>query len=352
MLEKASKRRNGAIDFLRMAFCIYVAIGHFGFQNNGYLGVEFFFIISGYFMCCAANKDVLSIGRGTLKFIQKKVVRFYSNVFITFILLFICRYVIFNQSTESDYIYLFLLSIFELLLCTMTGLGVSQFVVGVAWYLSAMLICMMIIYPLIRKYNEMFYYVIAPLGFIFLLGFLYWKIGSVAIVYSEDGHTYFALVRAFAEMLGGALCYKFVEKIQSYNFTIRGRVFFTAVECLLWIYICISIYKYGLSNFDFVIILMYMVGCTISLSNITYLGIIFNRKPFFWVGELSLSFYLCHIYVDSYLKMFGNNSLWISMFFSVVVSIIIMYLSKGLNFLVSISKQYIKDFFFIKVCES
>lgn len=52
------KRRNGEIDILRAVFAIIILIYHYheiyqrsaNYFTRGYLGVEFFFLVSGYYL--------------------------------------------------------------------------------------------------------------------------------------------------------------------------------------------------------------------------------------------------------------------------------------------------------------
>ena len=58
-----TKKRNGNIEILRFIFCMLIILVHFPqevryfFGASGYLGVEFFFMISGLFLGRKLKKD-------------------------------------------------------------------------------------------------------------------------------------------------------------------------------------------------------------------------------------------------------------------------------------------------------
>ena len=58
-----TKKRNGNIEILRFIFCMLIILVHFpqevrySFGASGYLGVEFFFMISGLFLGRKLKKD-------------------------------------------------------------------------------------------------------------------------------------------------------------------------------------------------------------------------------------------------------------------------------------------------------
>ena len=86
-----TKKRNGEIDLLRFIFSSMIVIHHynasfnFNILENGYIAVEFFFLLSGYLMAQSAykitsKKDKLEsseIADSTWSFIIKKVKAFY-----------------------------------------------------------------------------------------------------------------------------------------------------------------------------------------------------------------------------------------------------------------------------------
>ena len=52
------KVRSSYIDIAKFAFAIIIALGHFGlFFYGGYVAVEAFFMISGYFLMCSVIKE-------------------------------------------------------------------------------------------------------------------------------------------------------------------------------------------------------------------------------------------------------------------------------------------------------
>lgn len=49
MVEKI-KKRNGNIEILRFLFCIGIVLFHAWVNPRGFIGVEFFFIVTGFFL--------------------------------------------------------------------------------------------------------------------------------------------------------------------------------------------------------------------------------------------------------------------------------------------------------------
>lgn len=76
-------------------------------------------------------------------------------------------------------------SIWELLFLTNTGIvgyspnDASYLSNDATWYISAMILSMLLLWPLLRKYKENFFYIIAPLMICFLLGYSYQKFPSL-----------------------------------------------------------------------------------------------------------------------------------------------------------------------------
>ena len=60
-----AKTRNGAVDLMRLVFCICIVLQHAVYAipddtpailSRGSLGVEFFFLVSGYLLACSAHR--------------------------------------------------------------------------------------------------------------------------------------------------------------------------------------------------------------------------------------------------------------------------------------------------------
>ena len=84
LIAKDISKRNGEIDLFRFIFSVMIIIFHFGntynyriFQN-GYIAVEFFFVVSGYLMArhvwlkSADIRDLGAIADETWRYLRKK----------------------------------------------------------------------------------------------------------------------------------------------------------------------------------------------------------------------------------------------------------------------------------------
>ena len=83
------KKRNGEIDVLRFVFSIFIVLYHFGdvfkvdIARFGFIGVEFFFVVSGVLMARTAKLKKEKY----VTFISKKIKSFYPYYFVMHILI-------------------------------------------------------------------------------------------------------------------------------------------------------------------------------------------------------------------------------------------------------------------------
>ncbi len=87
--QTVSSPRNGKTDLLKFLFAVTVAIYHFNCTteykkeifNSAYMAVEFFFLVSGYFMAKTLskleNRKDIDVLKESLKFSKKK----YMSIF-------------------------------------------------------------------------------------------------------------------------------------------------------------------------------------------------------------------------------------------------------------------------------
>jgi len=251
------KVKNGKIEFLRFLFSIIIIIHHsrylIGNEECMFLGgsfaVEFFFIVSGYLMMASIDKkelfnnSIIDLGKETGIFILKKVKTLYPDVLIAWIIAGVFVSYVKDYSFFSM-LKLFLNSIFEVTFINMTGLSIMT-LNGVVWYISSMLLCMTILYPLLRKYRDMMVYVVLPLCILLMFGYLCHEYGAPRKPTQWIGITYKGNIRAFAEISLGVICYHIVTKFSNISFSNLGRVALSVLE--------ISCYA---------IIILYMHYCT------------------------------------------------------------------------------------------
>lgn len=268
--------------------------------KGGYIGVEFFFIVSGLLMANSAEKrretnDTLSLGKDTYLFMKKKILGLMPNIYIAWIIAFFVEH-IGNFSVKPMLKELFY-SISELLFITESGF--LNYSVGAGfWYISAMLIAMFILYPLMRKYKDIFFYIIAPLLCIFLLGYSFQTWNSFSGPRTWLGYCNKGVIRALLGILIGCICYKIGSVLKNRQYTSLTRYLLTVMELagygvllfLIWV-------RNGGGRTDWYLLLLMPIPIICSFSQISMLEDVFSRyRIFHWLGEFSFALYLSHIH--------------------------------------------------------
>ena len=201
--------RNESITFFRILFTLVILIHHASsfpgghtLLLRGYLCVEFFFIVSGFFLYRSFRDESR---HSTLSFIKKRLVRLYPEYLFAFLVITASTVVLSREFDLNR-------AVNELLMVQNTGIfhiGGYNFP---CWYIAVMMVSGILIYNMLSLHENAFVKVIAPL---IVIGCYTWLTGS------EDGFetwTYIGplsmpLLRGFADMSLGVILSAFVEEL-------------------------------------------------------------------------------------------------------------------------------------------
>lgn len=303
-----ASKRNGKIDFLRFLFSLIIVIHHsrylFGDDNCLFLGgsfaVEFFFLVSGYLMMASIenrarqSSDLSSLGKESLGFVWNKAKSLYPEVLIAWVIAVIfVAYA--RQKSLLGTAALFIDTFFETTFLKMSGVSDTA-LNGVVWYVSSMLLCMLALYPLIRKFPDMMIHVVLPLVVLLGLGYLCSEYGEPRNPTLWIGFTFKGNIRALSEISLGVLCYRAVQRLSGIELRKLGKILLSLCEWALYGILILYMYFAEPSDRDSFFILVMAVAVSISFSQKGIDTKLFNNGFFRWLGRCSLPIYLGHTY--------------------------------------------------------
>ena len=306
MQKNKTTKRVGEIEFFRFIFSMCIVLCHVskyilktnkGYFSGGALAVEFFFILSGYLMMASIYKRISaptqSLGGETLGFIFKKITAVYPEFIVSFIIAFgVNCYA--NSLGFSQAANLMSKNIFTMFLIPFTGLG-NNSINGAVWYIQSMLLCMCILYPLIRKFPDIMIKLVMPVTALLLLGWIYQNYGNLGGPTSWLGFTFKGNVRAFAELCIGALSFNVAKVLSQYSFRKWWRYVLTLIKWGCWILSLYLMYSVRQAE-SFVVILLIAVAITLTFSQQCTDFNLFQNRFVLWLGKISLPIYLNHFY--------------------------------------------------------
>lgn len=312
-MSKSQNVKNGKIEFLRFIFSIIIVLHHsrflLGDEISPFLGgsfaVEFFFIVSGYLMMssiekCARGGDKLLVGRETLCFITKKVKNIMPQAICSWIIAFI--FISITQAKNiKEMLEMFIDSFWELWMLEMSGLP-AQEINGVVWYISSMLLCMAILYPLIRKFPDEMLNIVVPLTILFVLGYLCQEIGTPRNPSHWLGITYKGNLRALSEICIGVLCYQITKNLKKTSLSCFGKILVTILETGIYFTVISYMYFFKASRRDYFFLALLAFGVILSFSGRGVFSAAFNHSLCFFLGKMSMALFFSHTFFAKYLN--------------------------------------------------
>ena len=294
--------RNQMIDILKIIFVIAIFCCHLNslsqpkekvelFMHLGFLGVEFFFIVSGYFMFSKLDRiKEYDISNETIKFILHKISIFFPYYIFAYIIGFIVLHYQ-NKIQLNMLIKDLVMSIPSILQLQISGIKCYQALTS-TWYLSAMILSMCFLFPIVFKLKSTFSKIIAPLIVVFIYGYLSLNIGNLATIDPINGGVvYTGLLRGIAGISLGCSCFEIAKYLREYKLSNHGKKIITYLEILLYFLILYLMNYKATFRLDFIIVLLFIIALSITFSNQSYTKNIIH-KEYLWIGKLSLIIFL------------------------------------------------------------
>ena len=329
------KQHNVTIDFLRFLFSVIVVLHHsryvLGDDNcyflGGSLAVEFFFFVSGYLLLVGADKagrkngagyllpdgvdmagrteaaglETKGIGSETLHFILHKIRSFLPEFLIAWWIGFVLIGVV-RQYGVLDYLKAFGNDFWELTLVKMSGLF-THGIDGAMWYLSAMLLGMAILYPLLRTKRDLMTHLVCPLLALFLYGYLCQAEGHPRDPIVWLGVCYKGLVRAVAGLCTGVEICMAVRRLKRFfpsGLTKTGNALAIGVQLLCLLLTIRYMAEQEPSEYDYFYMFLLMLLVLLSFAGFGLESVLGNSQRLHllsaFLGKYSLSLYLGHLY--------------------------------------------------------
>lgn len=309
----AENKRNGKIELMRFVFAIVIFFFHtsaddmidgmntgsdiFSFFRHGNMGVEFFFLVSGYLLAASAYKlkNENSISKNTFVFTYKKITGFFGFHMIAWLLAEISWFTLNKPDDLHAFWQDFVMTLPTLFLIQKTGMKAIDPTV-VEWYLSVLIVCSFVLFALVLRYKKNFTRIAAPVLGIMLVGALSRNSGDISGVFDFvlNNSVSKAMVRGFSEMCLGIFSYEIVQYIKNLNVSKSAERFWSAVEICSYLIVFYYIISKESNSYEPYALLALFAAVTLSFSDITFSGDRFQNKFVYTLGKLSLPIYLAH----------------------------------------------------------
>lgn len=269
----------------------------------GYMAVEFFFMLSGYFAVVKVKRSGESTPQDAMRWTVGKYVKLFPYILISTILHYLIYY---TKSSLWETVKYFGYSFFELLCLPESGMFHYYMSVQL-WYLSALLILLPLFYTLVMKNGDTFLHVLCPLFTVMMYGYFSSTGGQIGMWGGWLGICRMSIVRAWAGLCLGGVIYTCTEYVKNMpaaksgsNTRLGGAL--SALEIACVVYVVADLYRGGHNKTDFICIFFMAVLCVIVLSEKASVHRLF---PTFLcrASEFATSLYISHLMVRSYVKV-------------------------------------------------
>lgn len=324
-----SKTYRTDIDGLRAIAVISVILFHLGYLTNGYLGVDIFFVISGYLITGIVYNEVEENKFSILKFYERRIRRIFPLVlFTTFIALVLglifmlpddlenlCQSVIASNFSANNILMKFTSADYWAIkndykpLMHTWSLGIEE-----QFYL---------LYPVIfffLKGNKK-KYILPILIFLTILSFILFLISN-----DSSSKFYFLQFRFFELSVGGVCAIYYNKRLPSHNFPKSNYILLILLILLLSI-----LYLNFIKNNDIKIIITTILTASILVlgglhfeNNSLYKNLLSN-KLFVSIGKISFSLYMWHHIVFAFSRYFLIYEITLN--YAIFLSVIVVLLS-------------------------
>lgn len=320
-----ASRKNGIViwkivwTYLIMIFHL---LGVFGIYNGLYIGVEFFFIVSGYLLAKTVyEKKYSSAYDYTVHRIKKLFPHYIFSFVIGFLVYIISNKVnIFQCLSSLEYIP-------EMFMVQMIGLNAQNMVNVPTWYISVLLICGFFLFTLLSEYYSFTTKILIPCIIMVVYSYFWREVGCIqwqtlgGVVIGVYGNL--PLFRGAADMCVGIVIF-WMHKRYVFLGKMGRNIFIEYVTTLCAIFLAI---EKGNTRLDFLILCLLVISVYFAfLDTQKFL----NSKLVCFFERLTYPLYLNHnMFRFLFPKFFDNCTIGVMLFYLLIVtgySIITLFL--------------------------
>ena len=291
-------KRNSYLDVAKFLFSIIIILYHFDvFFLGGYIVVEAFFMISGFFLMSSVKKsdDTLPLGEQTAKFVAHKYKSIAFFLIPSAIIGCIAYIWIIPRPTESVLMQASLM-IFEMLPTQVAGFN-GFYATGVSWYLSALFIGCMIVFPLAKRFKTGFTLWIAPLAAILCYGYLTCNFSYIGVPNLWINQLFNSgLLRAIAGLCAGCFLHECSVRLGDKRPSLTGKILMTLLEVVGWGYCVYVMHNYPESMYDASVVFIMFGLLLIGINRYSYLTDLIQFRWTKHLATVSTVVYLNHYY--------------------------------------------------------
>lgn len=289
------KGKNHAIEFYRIFLTLIICLHHSQFfigdlrwLKQGYICVEFFFILSGVLLYQSFSKEKI---HSTLSYFEKRFTRLWPEYVFAAVLEIFARGVFLHDFNLSK-------AFNELMMVQNTGLFRLGGYNYPCWYIPVMLFCGVIIYGMLTLWEGGYRKLLAPLSI--LCGYTYiWGLDTGLENWKYIGALSVPMIRGFCAMSIGVLVAILLERNKQVHLSICIGTLIEVVALLLVILgMVTNVSTDMLTIVAFAILVFIVFGKRSIISNL-----LLNRSIWSKLSKYSYSIYLNHaiiIYVLSF----------------------------------------------------
>ena len=291
--------------FWRIVFTVMMTVLHCnwlnGYRSGWYLCVEYFFMISGFFLMEQYEKKKES----PFCHIGKKIIKLYPHQAFSFIVLFLWNYrCLIGDRELREIVRKFILHLGEALPLTYfysdyDSLG-TTFLNFPIWYISVLLFVGLLFYGILFVQPVLFKTVVVPASIFLTYRYIYCNCESINLTTCEgiliNGH----YLRGIGAMACGCMIHTIVKKMQEYTFT---PIFFKVVrglEVVCMLGVIVLAWFYGNTKSDVFLVLMLAIGvtCTFLYPKSNFI----SGKRVKSIYNLTYPVYLNHVFIFAVLN--------------------------------------------------
>ena len=342
-------KKCGSIELWRFIACISIVVFHFEWIYIGspvylqhfYIWVEFFFILSGFFL----GKNVLDNKEtnyaehkfSSLNYLKTSVKKLYPLYILAFVISFISMSIINDWDFMQNVSALFSAK-WEILMLQMSGFDLNAIVInGTTAYISALLFASLIIHYILENHFKMFINILGPILCIGSYAYIINHYGNLSQWTAFNGWVCAGVIRALGGISVGVITYVVIRVyLEKLSTLLLNFIYAICSLCCVLLIVCRNNISY-VDEIIYIPIFSLIIGAVYIKSQRNKIKYDLLNDIFIYLGNLSYPIYLIHYSILYLFKHYLEGIRYEIIILPILLVVILVSIT--LSFIVSLLKK-------------